>query len=110
MCMRQWTVLWESGCLSAVEKKQSFARKPLKPDRFPEMLGNNGVQQEICAAPSNRCSVLGTGTLRRGAALHPMENACAPFPRCQCVVCDLIHLRRCFAVPLRDGVEMRRQS
>ena len=68
------------------EKKQSFLRKPLKPDRFPEMLGNNGVWQEICAAPSNGCSVLGTGTLRHRAALHPTENACTPFPRHQCVV------------------------
>ena len=84
MCMRQWTAPWESGCLSAVEKKQSFVRKPLKPDRFQEMLGNNGAQQEICAMPSNRCSVLGMGILRHGAALHPIENACAPFPRHQC--------------------------
>ena len=80
MCMRQWTVLWESGCLSAVEKKQSFVRKPLKPDRFPEMLGNNGVQQEIRATPSNRHSVLGMGMLRcRAALLCPIS----PSPVCR---------------------------
>ena len=82
--MRQWTAPWESGSLSAVEKKGSFVRKPLKPDRFPEMLGNNRAQQEICAMPSNRCSVLGAGMLRHRAALHPMENAHTPFPHCQC--------------------------